>query len=124
LPYNFDPVSLVYIGHRAASIDTLDLMEGEEVAALDPTCYGLVDHNKLYNVNGIVWLNSIEDHIIGKTKAMFPLSEIVHHLDSVYIGQIAFEYMHSPIKSKCLWWSHPLESLAKGPWQPLSKDEK
>ncbi len=99
-------------------------MEGEEVAALDPTCYGLVDHNKLYNVNGIVWLNSIEDHIIGKTKAMFPLSEIVHHLHSVYIGQIAFEYMHSPIKSKCLWWSHPLESLAKGPWQPLSKDEK
>ncbi len=45
---------MVYIGHRAASIDTLDLMEGEEVAALDPTCYGLVDHNKLYNVNGIV----------------------------------------------------------------------
>src|SRR5260221_12065471 len=62
-------------------------MEGEEVAALDPTCYGLVDHNKLYNVNGIVWLNSIEDHIIGKTEALFPLSEIVHHLHSVYMLQ-------------------------------------
>jgi len=60
-----------------------------------PPVYGLVDHNKLYNVNGIVWLNSIEDHIIGKTEAMFPLSEIVHHLHSVYIGQIAFKYMHS-----------------------------
>ena len=49
--------------------------------------YGLVDHNKPYNVNGIVWLNSIEDHIIGKTEAMFPLSEIVHHLHSVYMLQ-------------------------------------
>jgi len=99
-------------------------MEREEVAALDPARYGLIDRNKLYNVNGIVWLNSVEDRIIGKTEAMFPLSEIVHHLRSVYVGRIAFEYMHSPIKSERLWWSHLLESSAKGPWQPLSKDEK
>ena len=97
-------------------------MEREEVAALDPARYGLTDRNKLYNVNGIVWLNSVEDRIAGRMETLLPLSEIVHHLRSVYVGRIAFEYMHSPIKSERLWWSHFLES-AKGP-QLLSRDEK
>ncbi|KAF8331280.1 dehydrogenase E1 and transketolase domain-containing protein 1 [Cantharellus anzutake] len=109
-------------GHRAASIDPLDLMEREEVAALDPTRYGLTDRDKLYDINGIVWLNSVEERTAGKVETLLSLSEIDQHLRSVYVGRIAFEYMHSPIKNERLWWSHLLES-AKEP-QLLSHDEK
>ncbi|KAF8879401.1 dehydrogenase E1 and transketolase domain-containing protein 1 [Infundibulicybe gibba] len=74
-------------GHRAARIDPLDLIQREEVAALDPARYGLTDENQKYNVDGIIW-----------TKP------------SVYVGRIAHEYMHSPSKTERLWFSHLLES--------------
>lgn len=98
-------------GHRAATIDPLDLMQREEVAALDPTRYGLNDPSKYYDVNSILWNKSVLDKDgSGPSEDMLTLREIVHRLRTIYVGRISFEYMHSPNKSERLWWSHLLES--------------
>lgn len=100
-------------GHRAATIDPLDLMHREEVAALDPSRYGLNDPSKVYNVNGILWNKSVLDGDKNASEdASMTLAEIVSSLRSIYVGRISFEYMHSPHKSERLWWSHFLESSA------------
>jgi probable 2-oxoglutarate dehydrogenase E1 component DHKTD1 len=98
-------------GHRAATIDPLDLMQREDVAALDPTRYGLVDPTRIYNVNGILWNKSVldGDHA-ASTGGFLTLEQIVKRLRAIYVGNISFEYMHSPHKSERLWWSHFLES--------------
>ena len=79
-------------GHRAASIDPLDLIHREEVAALDPTRYGLTDENKRYNVDGIVWTKPVEE---SRERAgegeWWTLKEITRHLREVYVGRIAYE---------------------------------
>ena len=98
-------------GHRAATIDPLDLMQREEVAALDPTRYGLNDPSRIYNVNGILWNKSVLDgDRAASTGDLLTLDQIVKRLRAIYIGNISFEYMHSPNKSERLWWSHFLES--------------
>jgi 2-oxoadipate dehydrogenase E1 component len=98
-------------GHRAATIDPLDLMQREEVAALDPARYGLDDPSKVYNVNGILWNKSVldGDHAASPGDCL-TLEQIVKRLRTIYVGNISFEYMHSPNKSERLWWSHLLES--------------
>ncbi|KAF8066054.1 Transketolase, pyrimidine binding domain-containing protein [Lyophyllum atratum] len=78
-------------GHRAAHIDPLDLIHREE-----------------YNVNGIIWTKPVgQSH---SSEEWWTLGEITRHLRSVYVGRIAHEYMHSPSKKECLWFSHLLES--------------
>ncbi|KAK2467971.1 hypothetical protein APHAL10511_000266 [Amanita phalloides] len=102
-------------GHRAARIDPLDLIHREEVAALDPARYGLTDQNKRYNVDGIVWTKPVEEsrRRDGEGEGeWWTLKEITHHLRQVYVGRIAYEYMHSPSKTERLWFSHLLESHA------------
>ena len=37
------------------------------------------------------------------------LERITRHLRAVYVGRIAYEYMHSPSKTERLWFSHLLE---------------
>ncbi|KAJ7095767.1 Transketolase, pyrimidine binding domain-containing protein [Mycena belliarum] len=96
-------------GHRAARIDPLDLIQREEVAALDPRRYGLVDDEKKYNVNGIVWtrpVNAMQDD----TDDWWTLRQVTEHLRAIYVGRIAYEYMHSTSKTERLWFSHTLES--------------
>ncbi|KAF8741388.1 Dehydrogenase E1 and transketolase protein 1, partial [Rhizoctonia solani] len=97
-------------GHRAASIDPLDLLERDPVGALDPTRYGLKDANAKFDINGIIWHDLGNLGSPSSEPVMWSLSEIVDHLRSVYIGRIAYEYMHSPSKSERLWFSHLLES--------------
>ncbi|GLB42448.1 putative 2-oxoglutarate dehydrogenase C-terminal [Lyophyllum shimeji] len=95
-------------GHRAARIDPLDIIQREEVAALDPQRYGLNDDSKKYNVNGIIWTKPAgQSH---SSEEWWTLGEITRHLRTVYAGRIAYEYMHSPSKSERLWFSHLLES--------------
>ncbi|KAF8314960.1 dehydrogenase E1 and transketolase domain-containing protein 1 [Clavulina sp. PMI_390] len=97
-------------GHRAATIDPLDLLQREEVAALDPTRYGLSDPKRLYNTNGILWNRSVlEKDGSDPSDHMMSLEAIVRRLRTTYVGRISFEYMHSPNKSERLWWSHFLE---------------
>ncbi|ESK91976.1 putative 2-oxoglutarate dehydrogenase e1 component mitochondrial [Moniliophthora roreri MCA 2997] len=99
--------------HRAARIDPLDLIDREsEVAALDPSRYGLTDGQKKYNVNGIIWTNPRVESQRDDTEEWWTLDQITRHLKSVYVGRIAYEYMHSPSKTERLWFSHLLESKA------------
>lgn len=102
-------------GHRAARIDPLDILQREEVPAVDPTRYGLVDVEKKYNIDGIVWnepLGPGADFGLGNEPKdnWWTLDDITRHLRSIYMGRIAYEYMHSPSKSERLWFSHFLES--------------
>jgi len=135
-------------GHRAASIDPLDLIHREEVAALDPARYGLTDENKRYNVDGIVWTRPVEEsrERTGEGE-WWTLKEITRHLREVYVGRIAYEvstgsgyawmlltwiaqYMHSPSKTERLWFSHLLESHSlpssedKSVLAPIDQDTK
>ncbi|KAG6906841.1 hypothetical protein DXG01_011744 [Tephrocybe rancida] len=107
-------------GHRAARIDPLDLIHREEVGALNPRRYGLTDDSKKYNVNGILWTKPVGGS--DSTQEWWTLAEITRHLRSVYVGRIAYEYMHSPSKTERLWFSHLLESesLPSSEEQPIT----
>ncbi|KAI8974792.1 dehydrogenase E1 and transketolase domain-containing protein 1 [Trametes punicea] len=93
-------------GHRAARIDPLDLLQREEVAALNPERYGLDDPSRTYDINGIVWTRPVGE---DAGPEHWPLERITRHLREVYVGRIAYEYMHSPSKTERLWFSHMLE---------------
>jgi probable 2-oxoglutarate dehydrogenase E1 component DHKTD1 len=95
-------------GHRAARIDPLDILQREEVAALNPRRYGLLDDSQRYNINGIVWAHELGTD--APETEMWTLGEITKRLREVYVGRIAYEYMHSPSKTERLWFSHLLES--------------
>ncbi|KAI0676210.1 dehydrogenase E1 and transketolase domain-containing protein 1 [Trametes maxima] len=94
-------------GHRAARIDPLDLLQREEVAALNPARYGLDDPAQTYDINGIIWTDPVGE---DAGPEYWPLERITRHLRDVYVGRIAYEYMHSPSKTERLWFSHLLES--------------
>ncbi|KAL4266844.1 alpha-ketoglutarate dehydrogenase family protein [Pleurotus pulmonarius] len=112
-------------GHRAARIDPLDILHREEVAALDPARYGLNDPSQKYDVNGIVWTKPVGyQGASADTEQWWTLEEIVRHLRTVYVGPIAYEYMHSPSKSERLWFSHFLESRAANPSTEGDKNKK
>ncbi|KIM37025.1 hypothetical protein M413DRAFT_448750 [Hebeloma cylindrosporum] len=106
-------------GHRAAHIDPLDLIHREEVAALSPERYGLTNPEQRFNVDGILWTKRVGEAVEGSGEEWWTLSEIRDHLRRVYVGNIAYEYMHSPSKSERLWFSHLLESQSP----PLPADE-
>ncbi|KAG1718674.1 thiamine diphosphate-binding protein [Suillus paluster] len=89
-------------GHRAASIDPLDLLRRERVAALDPVRYGFDDPNRAFDVDGILWT--------GEDKQKWTLDNITSFLNSVYVGRIAYEYMDLPSKTERLWFAKLLES--------------
>ncbi|KAJ7147082.1 Transketolase, pyrimidine binding domain-containing protein [Mycena crocata] len=97
-------------GHRAARIDPLDLIKREEVAALDPRRYGLVDEARKYNVSGIVWTGPVDTLERQDADEWWTMKDITAHLRSIYVGRVAYEYMHSPSKTERLWFSHTLES--------------
>ena len=100
--------SLRIHGHRAARIDPLDLLQREDVDALDPKRYGLIDTSRTYDVNGIIWTKRVGES--PDESELWTLRDITNHLRSVYVGRIAYEYMHSPSKTERLWFSHILEA--------------
>ncbi|KII87937.1 hypothetical protein PLICRDRAFT_92812 [Plicaturopsis crispa FD-325 SS-3] len=109
-------------GHRAARIDPLDILQREEVAALDPRRYGLVDDARTYDVNGIIFHGGRVEGGEGKSGEgergegeRWTLGEITRHLRSTYVGRVAYEYMHSPSKTERLWFAHLLESQPSSP---------
>ena len=81
-------------GHRAARIDPLDLIHREEVGALSAERYGLVDEDKSYNVNGILWTRRVGQYQEGEGEEWWTLKEIKKHLRSVYVGNVAYEVSH------------------------------
>lgn len=109
-------------GHRAAHIDPLDLLQREEVAALDPTRYDLTNRKQMFAVDGIVWTKPAGQNLSSSED--WSLEHIVSHLRSVYVGNIAYEFMHSPSKTERLWFSHILESSAVAPQNVRKPEEK
>ncbi|KAI5981244.1 dehydrogenase E1 and transketolase domain-containing protein 1 [Pisolithus albus] len=92
-------------GHRAASIDPLDLLRRERVPALNPSRYGLSDPNGTYDIRGIIWTGQEPE-----ANNHWALRDITEFLNTVYVGRIAYEYMDLPSKTERLWFSHLLES--------------
>lgn len=76
--------------------------------ALDPARYGLTDDKKEYNIHGIIWTGSDENG--GASEEWWTLGKITKHLRDVYIGNIGYEYTHSPSKTERFWFSRLLES--------------
>ena len=109
-------------GHRAARIDPLGLLQRDEVGALDPGRYGLMDPEESYPMDGIVWTNSDGPNL--PSTETWTLEKIVSYLRAVYVGNIAYEFMHSPSKSERLWFSHILESSAIAPQNVAKAEEK
>jgi probable 2-oxoglutarate dehydrogenase E1 component DHKTD1 len=101
-------------GHRAASVDPLDLLERMSVSALDPSRYGL-ENGKEYNIDGIIWQDGSQQN--------WTLERIVDHMRDVYVGKVGYEYMHSISKTERLWFSNLLES-SSSPTSKRSKEEK
>jgi probable 2-oxoglutarate dehydrogenase E1 component DHKTD1 len=108
-------------GHRAALIDPLDILQRDQVAALNPRRYGLVDDTKKFNVEGIFWADPIDPS--ASAEDWWTLGEITRHLHSIYVGRIAYEYMHSTSKMERLWFQRHLERPMLD-IQILSEEEK
>ncbi|KAI5886780.1 2-oxoglutarate dehydrogenase, E1 component [Schizophyllum commune H4-8] len=87
-------------GHRAANIDPLGLVARDPVAALDPSRYHL---SGAYDVDGIIFAGEGQ-------QGPWELKDIVEHLNAVYVGRVAYEYMHSPHKAERLWFMRHLEA--------------
>lgn len=112
-------------GHRAAKIDPLDLIQRSEVAALNPARYNLTENSQRYNINGIIWTEPIDMSLPRQdTEQWWTLGEITEHLRSLYVGRIAYEYMHSPSKTERLWFSHFLESKHNLPGMDNTKRKR
>lgn len=109
-------------GHRAASIDPLDLLQREEVAALSPERYGLLDLQATHDINGILWTSPVGSASTSSTA--WTLESITRRLRDIYVGRIAYEYMHSPSKTERLWFSHLLESESEPDQIKLTLEEK
>ncbi|KAI8577536.1 hypothetical protein K450DRAFT_282476 [Umbelopsis ramanniana AG] len=106
-------------GHRGANLDPLDIMQREEILALNPERYGLTDPHKSYNLAGILHVNQSKHDKSSKEEATF--DTILHHLQSTYCGRIAYEFMHIPSASERRWWYYAVESWNK---PTLSTDQK
>lgn len=115
-------------GHRAARIDPLDLLQREEVPALNPTRYGLLDGSKRYDIDGIIWASrkdlNTDSSIVPLKPEEWSLDDIVQHLRRVYVGNIAYEFMHSPSKTERLWFSNILESTDIGHINTKTESDK
>lgn len=85
----------------------MDLLQREEVAALDPTRYGLVDPSAKYNIDGIIWDKAVGEQ--GTADEWWTLEDIVKRMRETYVGRVAYEYMHSPSKTERNWFSNMLE---------------
>jgi probable 2-oxoglutarate dehydrogenase E1 component DHKTD1 len=113
-------------GHRAARIDPLDLLQREEVAALNHQRYGLTDPNQTYPIDGIVWTERVEGHeqAMPSVDEEWSLEKIVQHLRAVYVGNVAYEFMHSPSKTERLWFMRELESSGPGVAQGAASEDR
>ncbi|RCH87371.1 hypothetical protein CU098_006203, partial [Rhizopus stolonifer] len=98
-------------GHEGAQLDPLDIMKRKEVLALNPERYGLGKEEN-YSLEGILHVNDSMQESTSDFKT------ILNHLQAVYCGKIAYEFMHLPSASERRWWYHAVES-----WQKPELDE-
>ncbi|CAO3659061.1 unnamed protein product [Rhizopus stolonifer] len=98
-------------GHEGAQLDPLDIMKRKQVLALNPERYGLGKEEN-YSLEGILHVNDSMQESTSDFKT------ILNHLQAVYCGKIAYEFMHLPSASERRWWYHAVES-----WQKPELDE-
>ncbi|KAK0527594.1 hypothetical protein OC842_004818 [Tilletia horrida] len=92
-------------GHRAAKVDPLDMMDREsEVAALDPSRYGLRPEQDVLP-DGIVEMPSDSKGSDGKAA----VKSITTHLQQTYVSSIGYEFMHMHSKGARNWFMDLLE---------------
>ncbi|KAI9478279.1 MAG: oxoglutarate dehydrogenase, E1 component [Benjaminiella poitrasii] len=97
-------------GHEGANLDPLNIMKREKVLALKPERYGLgQEQNEMYNLAGILHVK--DSHNNNEVEADF--KTILDHLQAVYCGKIAYEFMHLPSASERRWWYRAVESWDK-----------
>ncbi|PHZ07394.1 2-oxoglutarate dehydrogenase, E1 component [Rhizopus microsporus ATCC 52813] len=107
-------------GHEGAQLDPLNIMKRKEVLALKPERYGLGKDDERYNLAGILHTNdALQENTSGGEEADF--KTILNHLQAVYCGKIAYEFMHIPSASERRWWYHAVESWQK---PELTADQK
>ncbi|CAO3643394.1 unnamed protein product [Mucor fragilis] len=99
-------------GHEGAHLDPLNIMKRKEVLALKPERYGLGKNTpESYNLAGILHVNDAMQERNQGNEADF--KTILDHLQAVYCGKIAYEFMHLPSASERRWWYHAVESWEK-----------
>ncbi|KAE8231074.1 hypothetical protein CF326_g3919 [Tilletia indica] len=92
-------------GHRAAKIDPLDMMAREsEVAALDPSRYGLQPNEPMLT-EGIVEMPAESMSKDGKAA----VRSITSHLQQTYVSSVGYEFMHMHSKGARNWFMDLLE---------------
>ena len=107
-------------GHQAASLDPLDLLWRERVAALEPSRYGLSDPDVTYDVNGILWTSSG-----GRApEKPWAFRDITNFLNATYVGSTAYEYMNLPCETERRWFSQLIESRSTMPTRNYSPERK
>lgn len=93
------------LGHHAAKLDPLEMIQREPVSALELTYHHLSDADL--------------DHTFfaGKTfkKVQMPLREIRQVLLETYCGSIGIEYMHIAHSEEIMWLQQKLESVRGRP---------
>ncbi|ORX84849.1 hypothetical protein K493DRAFT_387202 [Basidiobolus meristosporus CBS 931.73] len=99
-------------GHKCANIDPLNMWHQSRDASLDPSTYGLDDPQAEYQLEGIVSMK-------GLSKAT--LAQIIEHLENVYCGHMAFEFMHITDNSLRRWFASQAETSID---TNFSKEEK
>ncbi|MGB5278992.1 MAG: 2-oxoglutarate dehydrogenase E1 component [Gammaproteobacteria bacterium] len=93
------------LGHLAADIDPLQILERERPPGLDPRYYGL-DTAALEQPVPVVSIDPVKAR---------PLGEIVAILERVYCGTVACEHMHISDTDQRRWIEQRLES-SHGDW--------
>ncbi|KAJ1674801.1 hypothetical protein EV182_002533, partial [Spiromyces aspiralis] len=94
--------------HRASDLDPLCIKQANNMLReLDPGRYGLDDPARVFDTTGIVSMPANQA----------TLAEIIGHLNRIYAGRIAYEFMHLPEPGARKWFAEIVESAAGSAFQ-------
>lgn len=94
-----------WVGHFAANLDPLGLLETAHISELDIETWGFTDPNAIIEPTGVHGLPSAR------------LGDLVTHLRQVYAGSVGLEYMHISSTARRSWLSRHMENV-----QPIPAD--
>ena len=94
-----------WVGHFAADLDPLGLLETSHISELDPETWGFRDPAAMIEPTGV--------HGLPRAR----LGDLVAHLRRVYAGSVGLEYMHISSAARRSWLSRHMETV-----QPIASD--
>lgn len=95
------------MGHTAAALDPLGLLERKETQELDPAFYGFTEKDLDREFFIGVWN---QEGFLSENRPVRTLREILTRLRETYCGTVGYEYMHIPSRSKCNWIRDRIET--------------